>query len=111
MKTEAPQGSADTLSGHRSRLRARFDRGETLQDYELLELALFRAIPRRDTKPIAKAMIKVFGSFAGAVGAPAHRLSEIDGVGARVVSDLRLIKAAAERFAHGVLSEKTVLQS
>ncbi|MEM8664811.1 MAG: DNA repair protein RadC [Pseudomonadota bacterium] len=101
----------DITSGHRERLRARFDRGETLADYELLELALFRAIPRRDTKPIAKTMIAKFGSFAGAIAAPPARLREIDGVGERVVCDLRLIRAAAERFARADLTARKTLSS
>lgn len=103
--------SADFLSGHRERLRARFDRGETLSDYELLELLLFRAIPRRDTKPIAKTMIAAFGSFAGVLAAPADRLTEIDGVGSRVVSDLRLVRAAAERMALAALQKGDLLGS
>ncbi|MEM8552144.1 MAG: DNA repair protein RadC [Pseudomonadota bacterium] len=106
-----PTGNADTLSGHRGRLRGRFDRGEKLVDYELLELLLFRAIPRRDTKPVAKAMIARFGSFAQAVSAPADQLSEIDGIGPRVVSDLRLVRAAAERFAESPLRARTRLTS
>ncbi len=97
--------SVDLTEGHRSRLRERFDRGETLSDYELLELLLFRPIPRRDTKPIAKAMIAAFGSFAGAISAPPQRLTEIEGVGSRVVSDFRLIRAAAEKMTLGALHE------
>jgi len=103
--------SADMTEGHRERLRARFDRGETLADYELLELVLFRPIPRRDTKPVAKAMIARFGSFAAAVSAPAGQLMEIDGVGPRVVSDFRLIRKAAERFAHAELMARRTLSS
>ncbi len=103
--------SADMVEGHRNRLRARFDRGETLADYELLELVLFRAIPRRDTKPIAKAMLARFGSFAEALAAPAARLTEIDGVGERVVSDMRIVRAAAERFALADLRQRPSLSS
>ncbi|WMS41173.1 DNA repair protein RadC [Acuticoccus sp. MNP-M23] len=105
------KGSADMLEGHRNRLRARFDNGETLADYEMLELVLFRAIPRRDTKPIAKAMIAKFGSFAEALSAPVARLTEIDGVGARVVSDMRVVRAAAERFALAELRKRPTLSS
>lgn len=103
--------SVDILAGHRARLRERFDRGDPLADYELLELLLFRPIPRRDTKPIAKAMIAAFGSFAGAIAAPAARLAEIDGVGERVASDFRLVRAAAERLALGALATRPVLSS
>src|SRR3954470_24831744 len=69
--------------GHRERLRARF-RGagaEALSDYELLEMVLFRALPRRDVKPLAKSLIGKFGSFAEAIHAPAARLREIGGLG------------------------------
>ena len=103
--------SAEMLEGHRTRLRARFDRGDTLDDYELLELVLFRAIPRRDTKPIAKAMIAKFGSFAEAIAAPAARLTEIEGVGARVVSDMRVVRASADRFALTELRNRQTLSS
>ncbi|MEM9222354.1 MAG: hypothetical protein AAGB11_08130, partial [Pseudomonadota bacterium] len=76
-----PSRSATVVAGHRERLRGRFDGGEILADYEILELVLFRSVPRRDTKPIAKAMMAAFGSFSGAVAAPAARLREISGVG------------------------------
>lgn len=67
--------------GHRERLRERFRKGgaDALPDYELLELILFRAIPRRDTKPIAKRLIEKFGSFAEVINAPDARLRELDG--------------------------------
>ena len=69
--------------GHRDRLRARFAQGgaDALPDYELLELALFRAIPRRDVKPLAKALIRRFGSFAEVISAEPARLAEIEGIG------------------------------
>ena len=66
-----------------------------MPDYELLELILFRAFPRIDTKPIAKRLIAKFGSFAEVVSAPAERLKEVDGIGDRA-SELKLIKAAAD---------------
>jgi DNA repair protein RadC len=69
--------------GHRERLRERFYSAgaDALSDYELLEMALFPALPRRDTKPLAKSLIKIFGSFAEVVHAPVARLREVDGVG------------------------------
>jgi DNA repair protein RadC len=76
-----------------------------------MELFLFRSIPRRDTKPVAKALIGAFGSFAAALAAPAHRLKAIDGVGDAVVSDFRLVRAAAERFAQESLAERDTLTS
>src|SRR5260370_8496899 len=67
--------------GHRERLRARFRSAgaDALSDYELMEMVLFRALPRRDVKPLAKSLIGKFGSFAEAVHAPVVRLREIGG--------------------------------
>jgi DNA repair protein RadC len=99
--------------GHRERLRQRFqDAGqEALADYELLELVLFRAIPRRDVKPLAKALIKTFGSFAEVVAAPVPRLAEIDGLGSAVIAELKIVEAAAARFARGRVTRQPVLSS
>lgn len=99
--------------GHRERLRERLREtgGTALPDYELLELVLFRALPRRDTKPLAKALIARFGSFAEVVAAPSGRLAEIEGVGEAVINELRLIRATAERMAKGSLKNRTVLSS
>jgi DNA repair protein RadC len=74
--------------GHRDRLRARFAEagGDGLPDYELLELVLFRSIPRRDVKPLAKELIRRFGSFAEVLAAPPSRLAEVEGVGESVVT-------------------------
>ncbi len=86
--------------GHRERLRERFYSAgaEALSDYELLEMALFAAIPRRDTKPLAKALIKKFGSFAEVIHAPEARLREVDGIKDASVNQLKLIVAAAGRI-------------
>lgn len=99
--------------GHRDRLRARFAQGgaDALPDYELLELALFRAIPRRDVKPLAKALIRRFGSFAEVVSAEPARLMEVDGVSAGVVADLKLIEAAGRRLARGAIAARPLLSS
>lgn len=99
--------------GHRDRLRERFRKsgGEALVDYELLELILFQVIPRRDTKPIAKALLARFGSFSKVLGAPAERLCEVDGVGDAVATHLKLVQAAASRFAREPLRERPVLDS
>jgi DNA repair protein RadC len=99
--------------GHRERLRSRFrDAGaDALTDYELLELVLFRALPRRDVKPLAKALIRKFGSFAEVVNAPAALLSEVDGVGESAVTEIRLVAATASRIAKGRLMERPVLSS
>ncbi|MFM2445406.1 MAG: hypothetical protein RJB09_2592, partial [Pseudomonadota bacterium] len=99
--------------GHRDRLRARFaEAGErSLPDYELLELVLFRSIPQRDVKPIAKALIARFGSFAEVLGAAPERLQEIDGVGQSVSLDLKILEAATVRMTRGALRERPVLGS
>jgi DNA repair protein RadC len=99
--------------GHRERLRNRFrDGGETaLADYEILELLLFRLIPRRDTKPIAKALIARFGTLGGVIGAPAALLQEVKGIGENVALDLKLIANVAQRMLKSELREKQVLSS
>lgn len=113
-------GSKDLVSsdnalqmGHRERLRDRFRKGgpDALPDYELLELVLFRAIPRRDTKDLAKRLIARFGSFAEVINAPENRLKEIAGVGDSVVTELKLIHAAAARLARTGLVQRPLLTS
>ncbi|HVN82820.1 MAG TPA: DNA repair protein RadC [Terriglobia bacterium] len=86
-------------AGHRKRLRERFLKaGQTsLPDYELLELLLTYAIPRADTKPIAKAILDKFGSFINALQQPSERLAEIKGVGRNTVSLLRVVRACLIR--------------
>ena len=76
--------------GHRERLRRRFrDAGpDALPDYELLELILFRAVPRRDTKPLAKAILAHFGTFAEALNAPEERLKEVPGLGEAAITEI-----------------------
>jgi DNA repair protein RadC len=99
--------------GHRARLRQRFrDNGaDTFPDYELLEMLLFRAIPRRDTKPIAKELIAKFGSFAEVINAPEARLKDIDGIGEAVITELKIIKASALRLMQGELAKKPIISS
>ena len=100
-------------SGHRERLRDRFMRGgpDALPDYEMLELVLFNAIPRRDTKPLAKELIARFGTFAEVVSAPETRLREVKGVSDRVVTELKLVRAASLRLMQGQIMERKVLSS
>ena len=89
-KSALPFGAED----HRARMRDRFVRfGDAMDDYELLEMALFRALPRRDTRPIAKALLKAFGDLSGVLNAPMKRLSEIDGIGNAAAFELRLVGA------------------
>lgn len=99
--------------GHRDRLRARYrDHGDAaLADYELLELLLFRLIPRRDTKPIAKALIDRFGTLGGVLGAPLGLLQEVKGVGEAVALDLKLTSTIAHRMLKSELRGKQVLSS
>ena len=99
--------------GHRDRLRSRFNEagGEALPDYELLELILFRSIPRRDVKPLAKQLIREFGTFAEVLAAPPARLAQVDGLGESVVTDLKIVEAAARRLARGAVAKRPVLSS
>lgn len=99
--------------GHRDRLRQRFrESGDrALADYELLELLLFRLIPRRDTKPIAKALLARFGSLPEVLGAPTYLLIEVKGVGDSVATDLKLVAAIAHRMLKGELKGRQVLAS
>ena len=99
--------------GHRERLRRRFREGgaDVLPDYELLELILFRAAPRRDTKPLAKALIARFGTFAETLNAPEELLYEVPGIGDAAVSELKLVRAAALRLMRGEVLERPVLSS
>jgi DNA repair protein RadC len=99
--------------GHRERLRERFRNAgpDALSDYELLELTLFAALPRRDTKPLAKTLLKKFGSFAEVVHAPENLLREIDGVGDASITQLKLLAAAAGRIAKGEIKRSVALSS
>lgn len=109
---EAPP-AVDDRAGHRRRLRERFRAGgvDAVADYELLEMVLFRAFPRGDTKPLAKALLNRFGSFAEVINAPAERLREVEGVGERVVDELKLVRAAALRLLRGEIMGRRVLGS
>src|SRR5580704_1717791 len=97
----APAANPPHYLGHRERLRDRFRNGgaDALGEYELLELILFRAMPRRDVKPLAKALIARFGSFAEVVAARPERLGEIEGLGDAAIVELKIIEAAAKRLA------------
>ena len=110
-----PTGLAEAphYKGHRERLRSRFletgDQG--LPDYEILELLLFRSIPQRDVKPLAKELIARFGSLSGVLGARRERLTEVKGVGDSVAADLKLVEAAGRRLARQSIQDKPVLGS
>jgi DNA repair protein RadC len=99
--------------GHRERLRRRFREAgaDALPDYELVEMILFRAVPRRDTKPLAKAILATFGSFAEALNAPEERLREVPGLGEAAITEIKLVRAAALRLVRGEVLERPVLAS
>ncbi len=105
--------SVDHQSGHRERLRERFVEGgaDAIPDYEMMELVLFAAIPRRDVKPLAKQLIAQFGSFADVIAAPRARLLEVSGLGEAGVTQLKIIEAAALRLSKTRLLNKPALSS
>lgn len=110
---EKPAALKPHYHGHRERLRERFIEAgpSALADYELLEVLLYRAIPRADTKPVAKALLERFGSFAEVFGAPTHLLQEVKGVGPSVAVDLKLVAAAAERMLKSEIKGRPILAS
>lgn len=99
--------------GHRDRLRQRFREsgGDALHDYELLELVLFRALKRKDTKPLAKDLIARFGSFSEVLNAPEELLAEVAGVGDAIIIELKLIHSAALRMMKEEVMDRPVLDS
>ncbi|HYD86165.1 MAG TPA: DNA repair protein RadC [Vitreimonas sp.] len=114
-KTKAPAApkAKPHYHEHRQRLRQRFDEAgpAALQDYELLELFLFRVIPRQDTKPLAKALINRFGTLDAALSAPVHLIAEVDGAGAAVAQELKIAQALRERAAISELKQRTAISS
>jgi DNA repair protein RadC len=111
-----PVGLSDTpphYHGHRARLRGHFREAgaEAVSDYELLELVLFRAIPQRDVKPLAKDLVAKFGSFPEVISAPPARLAEVKGVGDAAITELKVVHAAASRLARGQVQKRPVLSS
>jgi DNA repair protein RadC len=109
----ADAGAKPHYLGHRERLRERFRQAgsDALPDYELLELVLFRAVARADTKPLAKALVDRFGSFAEVISAAPERLKEVKGVGDAIVTELKLIHAGALRLMKGEVRKRTALSS
>lgn len=110
--SEAADGG--THSGHRDRLRERFTLGgsDALPDYELLELLLFMAIPRRDTKQLAKNLLKEFdGSFADLIAAKPERLRDIGGISENAITALKVVEAAAQRLARARIIGKPAISS
>ena len=115
---ELPDGDASgktpaAAAGHRERLRARASAGglEALPDYELLELHLYRSIPRQDTKAIAKALLTRFGTLGSVLSAPLADLRTVKGVGESVALDLKLMHEAAKRIGLEPVKRRTVISS
>ena len=100
-------------SGHRARMRTKLLTAgpDALLDHELLEMVLFLALPRRDTKPIARALIARFGSFANALAAPLSDLREVEGLGEAGAAALRIVQGAALRLARAEVMDRPVLNN
>lgn len=115
MEERAPTKPAapPSHSGHRERLRDRFMKAgdAALADYEMLELVLFRAIPRRDVKPLAKTLLSRFTDFAGVISADPARLREVEGLGAAAIVELKIVQAAAQRLAQNSVIDRPALSS
>ena len=111
----APPDKDETphYAGHRERLRDRFKKtgGAGLADYELLELLLFRVIPRRDVKPLAKDLLKRFDGLSGVMAAPVSRLMEVDGVSEATAIEFKILQAAFELAGREEASRKDVISS
>ena len=101
------------IADHRKRLRSRFmDGGATaMPDYELLELVLFRAIPRQDVKPLARLLLDTFGDFNRVISATPARLQMVNGVGDAVILELKLIEASAQRLMRARVMNRPILSS
>src|SRR5436190_23851175 len=110
---DEPPSDEPHYHGHRERLRERFFNAgaDALSDYELLEMALFASLPRRDTKPLAKELLKKFGSFAEVIHAPVTRLREVKGIGDASINQLKLLAAASSRAAKREIERKIALSS
>ncbi|SLN69797.1 hypothetical protein TRL7639_04084 [Falsiruegeria litorea R37] len=114
---EAPEAPLPTgrlpsyIKDHRKRLRERFMEGgaAAMPDYELLELVLFRSIPRQDVKPLARLLLDTFGDFNRVLTAPVERLQEVKGVGDAVITDLKILEASAHRMARARVMQRQVI--
>lgn len=101
------------IADHRKRLRNRFMEGgsSAIPDYEMLELVLFRAIPRQDVKPLARLLLDTFGDFNRVVTASPARLAMVKGVGDAVVQELKIVEAAAQRMMRSRVMNRPILSS
>ncbi len=109
----SPAAPAVGTEGHRDRMRARIlaGQGETMADYELLEMMLFIALPRVDTKTLAKTLIARFGSYSAVIAAPPDELVTVKGVGESAVATLKVVQLAAQRLARAEVLERPVLSN
>ncbi len=108
-----PEKLPSYIADHRKRLRERFMSGgaAALPDYEMLELVLFRAIPRQDVKPLARLLLDTFGDFNRVISAPGQRLMQVKGVGETVVQELKIVEAAAQRLMRARVMQRPILSS
>ncbi len=108
-----PKPVVSHTAGHRERLRDRFRKAglDGVQDYELLELLLFRAIPRRDVKPLAKTLIATFGSFAEVLGAAPERLADVKGMSQNIITDLKIVHATAIKLGQERIMNRPIISS
>ena len=108
---ERGQNVPSYLKDHRKRLRERFlaGGGAAVADYELLELVLFRAIPRQDVKPLARHLLTEFGTFSDVLSAPTERLKTVTGVGNAVLTELKIVEATAHRLAQARILDRPAI--
>ena len=108
-----PQKPGVGVNGHRARLRARFLAGgaDAVAEHELIEMVLFLALPRRDTKPIARSLLIRFGSYAGVISAGVADLLAVEGLGEAGATALKVVQAAALRLAKAEVLYKPVLNN
>ena len=113
LENARPVKVEDFRKDHRKRLRHRFMNGGAAEmpDYELLEVILFRAIPRQDVKPLAHRLIHEFGDFNTAISSTAVRLSSVKGVGQAVIQEMQIVEAAAHRLVRARVIGREVLSS
>jgi DNA repair protein RadC len=105
------EAAAPGVDGHRGRMRARLliAGPEALADHEMLEMILFLALPRRDTKPIVRALLSRFGGFAGVIAAPLAEMVQVEGLGEAGAAALKVVQAAALRLVRGAVMDQPVL--
>lgn len=110
---KSPKTKRPHFHGHRQRLRERFlaTGGDGMPDYELLEMLLAQAIPRRDVKPLAKSLLDRFGSFGGVISADDEKLLAVSGMGETSVAALKVVRAAAVRLLQQEVTGRDIISS